>query len=688
MRRLAEKALAQPRTTVALAALSALVAALLALRGGLSVDNGIPVWLPRGDPELARYDAFRRLFGEDGFAAVLVPDGARVGALRDELERVEGVAEVRGPLRGEGAGAAGAALLLAVPEGDAESARRLVPRVEAALAASPDGAGTAVAGPAAINHALDVESRHSFSRLFPAVLALSAGVLGVVLRDARCVLGILAVAAVATSWVLAAITLAGLSMNMVVAPLPALLLVLSTAYALHVLAAFQRGPSGDPEAAWRSAIASTLRPCAWTAATTAVGLGALATAEIPPIRHLGLLGAAGVLASFALVFLFLPAALALLGARPRPGTAREQGAAAERVARAVVRARPAVLAGAALAAVVAGFGLARLRVESDVLAYFPADHALVQGTRAIEERVLGLTPIDVWVDAPADSALSPGTVALAGRLEAALADEPAVSGVLGPLAGPGAPPPGTPPVGLALAAGAWPGRVVNDGARTHLRWTIATRTTSIEASEALLRRVAALLDQLSAGEPDLVLRATGAVPLLLRVQTLLLRAQVRTFGVSLLLVTALLALCLRSPRLALVGLVPNLLPIALVLGGMGFVGLPLDVATVTVASLALGLVVDDTIHVLHRWTAAGGRGGEERLAATLRACLRPVLATSMALAVGFAAFAVSPFRPTRDFGLLVAATALCALACTLLVLPALLLERPGRAPRPATATAP
>ena len=94
-----------------------------------------------------------------------------------------------------------------------------------------------------------------------------------------------------------------------------------------------------------------------------------------------------------------------------------------------------------------------------------------------------------------------------------------------------------------------------------------------------------------------------------------------------------------------------------------------------VAGIALGLVVDDTIHLLHRYREARLQGAfpERAVAAALSSAGRPVVVTSVALALGFAAFGAAPFRPTRDFGLLTAATATSALALDLLLLPALLL---------------
>jgi YHS domain-containing protein len=122
---------------------------------------------------------------------------------------------------------------------------------------------------------------------------------------------------------------------------------------------------------------------------------------------------------------------------------------------------------------------------------------------------------------------------------------------------------------------------------------------------------------------------------------------------------------------------------------MGLLAVPLDTATVTVAGIALGLVVDDTIHFLHEYGRARGEGQDRggAVAETLFRVGRPVFVTSLAVAAGFGAFAFSPFRPTLYFGLLIAWTSVAAVVCDLVVLPALLQLRGPGARRAVTAAA-
>jgi hypothetical protein len=111
---------------------------------------------------------------------------------------------------------------------------------------------------------------------------------------------------------------------------------------------------------------------------------------------------------------------------------------------------------------------------------------------------------------------------------------------------------------------------------------------------------------------------------------------------------------------------------------MGGLGIPLDVGTVTVASIALGLVVDDTIHFLDRYFEIGRKGSADvvdRLRRVFRKTGGPIFYTSLALVLGLGSFTVTSFRPTAYFGLLIALTSLFALLANLVLLPALLMVR-------------
>jgi hypothetical protein len=132
----------------------------------------------------------------------------------------------------------------------------------------------------------------------------------------------------------------------------------------------------------------------------------------------------------------------------------------------------------------------------------------------------------------------------------------------------------------------------------------------------------------------------------------------------------------RDVRLAGLALIPNTVPVVMAFGVMGLLGVPLDAGTVILGSLALGIAVDDTVHVTEAFVLARFRGysPEEAMVRSFSRVLEPVVFTSLIVAMGFAVLVVSGFSLTRNLGLLTSGVMLLCLATDLLLLPALLVR--------------
>ena len=140
------------------------------------------------------------------------------------------------------------------------------------------------------------------------------------------------------------------------------------------------------------------------------------------------------------------------------------------------------------------------------------------------------------------------------------------------------------------------------------------------------------------------------------------------------------ALLFRSLSLGLLALLPNVLAAALVLGLMGWIGLPLDLMTITIAAIVIGIGVDDTIHYIHRYREEVAMDGDSRAALlrTHRSIGHAIFFTSVTVMAGFSILGLSNFNPTVYFGLLTALSMALALLANLTLLPALLLLAKGR----------
>jgi len=167
---------------------------------------------------------------------------------------------------------------------------------------------------------------------------------------------------------------------------------------------------------------------------------------------------------------------------------------------------------------------------------------------------------------------------------------------------------------------------------------------------------------------------TGLVLRLVEAQQNLVASQLRSLGAAFLVVFAAIAVGLRSWRLTAVAVPPNVIPLLVVFAAMALFGLPLDAATVMVASVALGIAVDNTVHVLAAYQREHSPGelASDTLARVMPRVAPALVVTTATAAIGFASLGLSAFVPIRDFGLLAGAALVIALLATLQIVPALL----------------
>jgi len=717
---------------VALAAL-----AVLALPGlaRIGIDNRIERWLSPEGERARDYARFEALFGDDAFVLVayggrdpLAADGLAAGlAAAEALEATPHVAAVLGPplvhrdllgsadpealrrllldtpfyrrfLVSESGDWAG--LLLATELGDDASApRRLADGVRSALRPLAEaGFDVHVVGPPVLNVALDEASQREAQRTFPVAFALSIALLALLFRCARSTTVAVACTGLTLLLTFGAVGVAGVSLNMVTSVLPSLLWVLSLSGSIHVLRRFQvhRGDGLALEPALEAALDETARPSVVAAVTTAMGFGSLLVASMPPVRELGAFAALGMLFSLGVNLAVGPRLLRLA----RPPAPRRRGQRPQgheplpRWQRLPFRHPRAVLVGATLLAALAVVGAARIRIDSDPLAFLPDDAPVVLDYEAVARHLTGYYALEVMLELP-DSWESEASWPAIASLERALAAEPGVARVLSPLdllrqlhywedGGPD---------GYALPADGAAARslladygsltavdgfpLVADGGRTVRLAALvdvmpSSRFAAIEA--AARGGVDALALPLSG-------TVTGIVSQLVDAQLALVRTQIESFGLAFLAIFGSLWVGLRSARLALLSIAPNLLPILVALGAMGFAGVALDAATVMMASVALGIAVDDTVHVLATYEAGQGRPAR-RARETMARVGSAMWITSAVACIGFLALDLSDFLPIRWFGLLSALAVTVALLADAWLTPALLLlrERGEQAP--------
>lgn len=182
------------------------------------------------------------------------------------------------------------------------------------------------------------------------------------------------------------------------------------------------------------------------------------------------------------------------------------------------------------------------------------------------------------------------------------------------------------------------------------------------------------LEPVKKTNPELTYYATGGIPIMMRLTGFLTKSQIQSFGLALVIITVIMFLIYGTMRYGFIAMLPNIFPILLTVGVTGWFKIPLDSDTLLVLPIAIGIVVDDTIHFLthYRGELLAGHGRLESIKTTLREVGQAMIFTSIILVTGFLIFLSSIYVPFRNFGLLSAIAISSALIADLFFLPALL----------------
>lgn len=167
---------------------------------------------------------------------------------------------------------------------------------------------------------------------------------------------------------------------------------------------------------------------------------------------------------------------------------------------------------------------------------------------------------------------------------------------------------------------------------------------------------------------------TGYTPMMVHLNDNLWKSQIQSLIIALLLIALLMSLLFKNIPIGLISLIPNVLPILFALGFMGFLGLPLNVATILIAAVTMGITVDDTIYYLNNFFIHLKETNDvsEAILKTHRSMGQAIFYTSVILMVGFLIFTFGSFKPTVIFGAVVSCIFFVALFGELLILPLLL----------------
>ena len=499
-------------------------------------------------------------------------------------------------------------------------------------------------------------------------------------------------------WTAGAMALAGLPLNALTTAVPSLLLAVGFAEDVHMIADYhERLRAGQDKAvALHGMLEASALPILVTTGTTVLGFLGLVTTRITLLVEFGLAAALGLTANLVVTLLVLPVLLSLW---PVPRVARPAAFAdeasdgliprlMERLAGGVVTHRRTIVVVTLLLVAGSLWGWRTLRVDTDWVSYFPEQAPIRQRMTDIHRSLAGALVFYVVVDTGRPDGVKDPLVLrkIAGiqdflratdRVDAtaSVADHVKL-------------------MHREMNGGGPEFSVVPDAGETIAQYLLLLDTQDVAklvsfdgASANILVRhnlssswqLAALLRDLDAHvarelPPSLSVRATGEDVLVNRAADLLAVNELISFGTTLLIIGIVHAILFTSVRAGFLSLVPNVIPILYNYGVMGLTGIPLNVGTAIVGSIAIGIAVDDTVHHMIRYSRALKHHQDQRLAMieTLRSQGRPVIYVSVALAAGFLVLSFSNFVPTRQAGVLCGLVMLVAMVGELTLTPLLM----------------
>jgi predicted RND superfamily exporter protein len=537
-------------------------------------------------------------------------------------------------------------------------------------------------------------------RFTPPILAVTVLAIYLTFRSFRKT--VLAVIAIATSifWTLGLYSLMGFSYNVLSSMIVPLIVVLAIADDVHIMQHWdEERRVGDAEFAFKRTVAHLFSPLLGASATTALGMLSLATSEVVAVRTFGIGSAVGIMVDFVISLVLMPTLLSMV--RPESAEAPHERyllPPLRRIATLSTSRPRLVFAASVTVGIIAAMGILRLRVDTNHINFFSPSHPISESASVIDRELAGVYSFQIMLEGPPESLRMPDALQRLDRLSAHLRRFESVRKVtsvadyvkrINKELNDGKPEASIIPADadtisqeLFVFALGGEGRheleriVASDYSRAQINIKLQSISSDVVLQQ--VERADALARDAFAGTGISVL-TTGSGRLFSTLDHYLVTSQMSSFATAFFTVFGVIFIVFRSLRFGLLTIVPNVLPVVAVLGVMGFLDISMNIATVMVASIALGVVDDDTIHFINRYRreiAAGATTDEAIEIATTHEG-RASLTTAIINSAGYAVLLLSEYKPTAWFGGLLALTMAVAFLAEVFILPATIKLLPG-----------
>ncbi len=537
-------------------------------------------------------------------------------------------------------------------------------------------------------------------KLTPPILLLTIAGIYLMFRSWRITVVLVFAVLVSAVWTMGLYVLMGFEHNVIASMIPPLVLILAVADDVHIVQHFNQElrATGNKELAFKSSVQHLMLPLLAASGTTALGLFSLAATNVVAVRQFGIGAGVGIMVDFVMSLVFVPFLLMFL--KPETGVAPQERylvGPMQRVARfSIANARPVLLATAAII-LACSAGMTWLHVDTNHINFFAEQHPLRQSAVVIDQKLSGIYSFNVLLEGAPDSMNTPDAMRRMEELRVRLERLPFVRKVVSPadyvkrvnreLNG-GAPEAERLPGSAEAIAQELFVFGLSDEGRTELARVVASDYSRAQVSVKLASMSSDLVfNQITLAEQEAtqVFAGSGITPIvtgsgrmLSTLDHYLVLSQLSSFGTAFVIVFAVIFLIFRSASFGVLGIVANALPVCAVLGIMGWIGISLNVATIMVSSVALGIVDDDTIHFLGRFRREVAQGLS--LPAAIEVATmhegRASLTTAIINSLGYGVMIFSSYKPTAWFGGLLALTMVVAFLAEVFVVPAVIMSWP------------
>ena len=524
-----------------------------------------------------------------------------------------------------------------------------------------------------------------------AVILTMSIMLSILFRKIRWVLIPISISIIGALFMTGLISAIGWKVTVISANFFSLLLVMTLSVIIHLVVRYREISNQHLEQNNSDTVRQTLnqmiRPCLYTVITTIAAFASLTASHVQPVIDFGLMMSIGVTVAFVLSFIGFAMVMMLLK-KPKPSKESQKNFILQELALFADKKGKSIILGFIVIALISIVGMSKLSVENSFINYFKKNTEIYQGLNFIDKELGGTIPLEIvfndlasayWADASLreefhevhnylDKIPSIGKVLSIDTFMQVLKESND----------------GKTPNGFLLILGKnnMPDFAKSQVLKPHIsdetdQIRIVARvketTAELERNQLIVDIKKSLVENFYFDEDDFYF--TGTFSLYNNLLQSLFSSQIQTIFTVFTIIFVLFLIVFRSISIALIAVIPNILPSLLILGLMGLVGIPLDIMTITIAAIAIGIGIDNAIHYISRFKTELLLDGDFVLSMyrAHNSIGVSMFYTAATVAIGFLVLILSNFIPSIYFGIFMAIAMLSAVIVNLTLLPKLLI---------------